>query len=152
MENDFDTNESDINDINDINDKVKEYGEISKTIKITQTKLKVLNKRKKQLQTEVAPKLKEYNVQKCNLAFGTLKVIERKHKIAPTKKTMKEKYEYFFNERALEDDFQNGTPEQQAEILYNFIYVDSIEYSNSCSISMNYNKEFKAQLNSITKS
>ena len=35
--------------INDITEKVKEYAEISKTIKLTQEKLKVLNKKKREL-------------------------------------------------------------------------------------------------------
>ena len=34
-------------DLNNITEKVKEYAEISKTIKLTQEKLKVLNKKKK---------------------------------------------------------------------------------------------------------
>ena len=36
-------------DISEVTDKVKEYAELSKTIKITQEKLKVLNKKKKEL-------------------------------------------------------------------------------------------------------
>ena len=83
-------------ELQEINDKVKEYGELSKTIKLTQVKLKVLNKRKKDLQVEVMPKLREFNVKKCNLAFGTLKVIERKTKVAPTKASMKERFEYLY--------------------------------------------------------
>ena len=34
-------------EINDVTEKVKEYAEISKTIKIIQEKLKLLNKKKK---------------------------------------------------------------------------------------------------------
>ena len=61
-------------ELNDVTEKVKEFAEISKTIKITQEKLKVLNKKKKELYKEVIPKLKTNNVTKCNLQFGTLKV------------------------------------------------------------------------------
>ena len=78
-------------ELNDVTEKVKEYAEISKTIKITQEKLKVLNKKKKELYKEVIPKLKTNNVTKCNLPFGTLKVIKSKIKINPTKTSMKEK-------------------------------------------------------------
>ena len=84
-------------DLNNITEKVKEYAEISKTIKLTQEKLKVLNKKKKELQKEVVPKLKTSNVTKCNLPYGTLNVTKTKRKILPTKTTIKDKYLIFFN-------------------------------------------------------
>ena len=54
-------------------------------------------KKKKELYKEVIPKLKTNNVTKCNLPFGTLKVIKSKRKINPTKTSMKEKYISFYN-------------------------------------------------------
>ena len=104
--------------INDVTEKVKEYAELSKTIKITQEKLKILNKKKKELYKEVVPKLKTSNVTKCNLSFGILKVVKKKTKISPTKMTMKEKYISFFNTRALDQDFINGTAEIKSTILF----------------------------------
>ena len=49
-------------ELSDVTEKVKEYAEISKTIKITQEKLKVLNNKKKILYKEVIPKLKQNNI------------------------------------------------------------------------------------------
>jgi hypothetical protein len=132
-------------EINDITEKVKEYAELSKTIKVIQEKLKLLNKKKKELYKEVLPKLKTSNVSKCNLAFGTLKVIKTKRKVTPNKTSMKDKYISFFNTRALEQDYLTGTPEQKADILFKYIYTDCIEYREDQSISMTYNKEFKDQ-------
>ena len=133
-------------EINDITEKVKEYAELSKTIKVIQEKLKVLNKKKKELYKEVVPKLKTSNVTKCNLSFGTLKVIKTKRKVTPNKTTMKDKYTLFFNTRSLEQDYITGSPEQKAEILFKYIYTDCIEYREDQSISMTYNKEFKDQM------
>ena len=84
-------------EINDVTEKVKEYAEISKVIKITQEKLKILNKKKKELYKVVIPKLKSNNVTKCNLPFGTLKGIKTKRKITPNKVNMKDRYIAFFN-------------------------------------------------------
>jgi hypothetical protein len=130
-------------------DKVKEYAELSKTIKVTQEKIKILNKRKKALYTELIPKLKTNNVEKCNLSFGTLKVTETNRKITPNKSNLKERYTDFFNSRCLEQDYVNGGPEQKAEILFKFIYTDSVEYKKESTISMVYSKEFKDQLKEI---
>ena len=132
-------------EINDITEKVKEYAELSKTIKVIQEKLKLLNKKKKELYKEVLPKLKTSNVSKCNLAFGTLKVIKTKRKVTPNKTSMKDKYISFFNTKALEQEYLTGTAEQKAEILFKYIYTDCIEYREDQSISMTYNKEFKDQ-------
>jgi hypothetical protein len=132
-------------DLNEVTEKVKEYAELSKTIKITQEKLKVLNKKKKELYKEVVPKLKSSNVTKCNLPYGTLKVTKVKRKILPTKTNIKDKYTIFFNTRAFEQDFMNGTPEERVTILYNFIYIDNIEFKEEQSISMTYSKEFRDQ-------
>jgi len=132
-------------DINDVTEKVKEYAELSKTIKITQEKLKVLNKKKKELYKEVVPKLKSSNVTKCNLPFGTLKVIKTKRKITPNKVSMKDKYISFFNTRSAHQDFVLGTAEQKSLILFNYIYIENIEFKEEQSISMTYNKEFKDQ-------
>ena len=136
--------------INDVTEKVKEYADISKTIKITQEKLKILNKKKKELYKEVIPKLKSNNVTKCNLPFGTLKVIKTKRKILPNKASMKEKYTMFYNTRALENDFATGSPEQKADILYNYIYVDNIEFKEEQTISMVYSKDFKDQFKNLS--
>ena len=135
--------------LNDITEKVKEYAEISKTIKITQEKLKILNKKKKELHKEVIPKLKTTNVTKCNLSFGTLKVVNVKRKVLPNKVSMKEKYTYFFNTMASEELFLSATPEEKALLLYNYIYVDNIEYKEESNMTMVYNKEFKDQLKNI---
>lgn len=135
--------------INDVTEKVKEYAELSKTIKVTQEKLKILNKKKKELYKDVVPALKNTNITKCNLPFGTLKVTKTKKKIMPTKMSIKEKYIAFFNSRAREQDFSDGTPEQQADILHKFIYIDNIEYKEEHSILMTYNKEFRDQFKNI---
>ena len=137
-------------ELNDVTEKVKEYAEISKTIKITQEKLKVLNKKKKELYKEVIPKLKTNNVTKCNLPFGTLKVIKSKRKITPTKTSMKEKYISFYNMRAKAQDFTSGTPEEKAEIQFKFIYIDNIEFKEEQSISLIYSKEFKEQFKNLS--
>ena len=133
-------------EINEITEKVKEYAELSKTIKIVQEKLKMLNKKKKELYKEVIPKLKTGNVTKCNLSFGTLKVIKTKKKITPNKTSMKDKYISFFNTKALQQEYITGSSEQKAEILFNYIYTDCIEYREDQSISMTYNKDFKEQM------
>ena len=136
-------------EINDVTEKVKEYAEISKVIKITQEKLKVLNKKKKELYKVVIPKLKSNNVTKCNLPFGTLKVIKTKRKITPNKVSMKDRYIAFFNTKSNEPDFINGTPEEKSVILFNYIYVDNIEFKEESSISMTYSKEFRDQFKEL---
>ena len=132
-------------EINDVSEKVKEYAEVSKTIKITQEKLKILNKKKKELYKVVVPKLKTSNVTKCNLPFGTLKMVKSKRKITPNKVSMKERYISFFNTRSLDQDFIEGTPEQKSDILFNYIYVDNIEFKEESTLSMTYSKEFRDQ-------
>jgi hypothetical protein len=132
-------------EINDVTEKVKEYAELSKTIKITQEKLKVLNKKKKELYKVVVPKLKSNNVTKCNLPFGTLKVVKTKRKITPNKVSMKDRYIAFFNTRAKDQDFINATPEEKSNMLFNFIYVDNVEFKEESNISMTYSKEFREQ-------
>jgi hypothetical protein len=144
----MDSNEP-IRDIDDITEKVKEYAEISKTIKLTQEKLKVLNKKKKELQKEVVPKLKQNNVTKCNLSYGTLNLNKTKRKIVPTKVTLKTKYNYFFNTYN-NNDFFKMSPQDKAELLYKFIYIDNIEYREEHVISMTYSKEFKEQCKELT--
>jgi hypothetical protein len=130
--------------LNEVTEKVKEYAEISKTIKITQQKLKILNKKKKELYKEVVPKLKTTNITKCNLPYGTLKVVKTKRKIMPSKLTMKDKYISFFN-TTFDQDFINFSPEEKANILYNYIYVDNIEFKEESNITMTYSKEFREQ-------
>lgn len=132
-------------EIEDVTEKVKEYAEISKTIKITQEKLKILNKKKKELYKVVIPKLKINNISKCNLPYGTLKVVKTKRKITPNKVSMKDKYVSFFNTRGRDQDYINGSPEEKALILFNYIYIDNIEFKEEQSISMTYNKDFKEQ-------
>ncbi len=136
--------------MNDVTEKVKEYADVTKIIKITQEKLKILNKKKKELYKEVIPKLKNSNVTKCNLPFGTLKVVKTKRKVIPNKATMKEKYSIFYNTRALDDDFINATAEQKADILYNYIYVENIEFKEEQSITMTYSKEFRDQFKNLS--
>jgi hypothetical protein len=136
--------------INDVSEKVKEYAEISKTIKITQEKLKVLNKKKKELHKIVIPKLKSNNVTKCNLAFGTLKMIKTKRKITPNKVSMKDRYISFFNTRALERDFIESSAEKKSEILFNYIYVDNIEFKEESTLSMSYSKDFRDQFKQLS--
>ena len=137
-------------ELTDISEKVKEFAEVSKIIKITQEKLKILNKKKQILYKEVMPKLKSSNVTKCNLPFGTLKVTKTKRKIAPTKVTLNDKYISFFNSRALEQDYSIGTPSDKAVIIYNYIYVENIEFKEEQSITMTYSKEFKEQFKQLT--
>ena len=136
-------------EISDVTEKVKEYAEISKTIKVTQEKLKVLNKKKKELFKIVVPKLKVNNVTKCNLPFGTLKVVKSKRKIIPNKVSMKDKYISFFNTRALDQDFIQGTPEQKSQILFNYVYIENIEFKEESTISMSYSKEFREQFKQL---
>jgi hypothetical protein len=124
--------------------------ELSKVIKITQEKLKILNKKKKELYKEVVPKLKINNVSKCNLPFCTLRVVKSKRKVAPNKTTIKDKYISFFNTRANEQDFTSGTPTEKANILFNYIYIDNIETKEESTISLSYSKEFKEQFKNLT--
>jgi len=135
----------DPDNLNDVTEKVKEYAELSKTIKLTQEKLKVLNNEKKKLYKEVVPALKTSNITKCNLSFGTLKVTNTKRKVAPTKTNIKDKYVSFFNTRATDHDFTSGTPNEKSEILHKYIYVDNIEVKEVPSLSMVYSKEFRDQ-------
>jgi hypothetical protein len=137
-------------DIEEVTEKVKEYAEISKTIKITQEKLKVLNKKKKELYKIVVPKLKTTNVTKCNLPFGTLKVVKTKRKITPNKTSMKDRYASFFASRAKEQDFVNASAEEKSEILFNFVYVDNVEMKEESVISMTYTKEFRDQFKQLS--
>jgi len=130
--------------LNEVTEKVKEYAEISKTIKVTQEKLKVLNKKKKELYKEVVPRLKTTNITKCNLPYGTLKVVKTKRKIMPSKLTMKDKYISFFN-TMFDEEFINASPEEKANILYKYIYVDNIEFKEESNITMTYSKEFREQ-------
>jgi len=137
-------------EINEVTEKVKEYAEISKTIKITQEKLKVLNKKKRELHKVVIPKLKINNVTKCNLSFGTLKVIKSKRKVTPNKVSMKDKYISFFNTRSLDEDYIRGSPEEKSLILFNYIYVDNIEFKEESTISLTYSKEFRDQFKQLS--
>jgi len=141
--------EDEVGNISDVTERVKEYAELSKTIKITQEKLKLLNKKKKELYKEVVPRLKNSNVTKCNLSFGTLKVTNVKRKILPTKTNIKDKYISFFNSRALDDDFINGSTAEKVNILYNYIYVENLEIKEQQSISMTYNKQFRDQFKDL---
>lgn len=136
-------------EISDVSEKVKEYGELSKIIKITQEKLKVLNKLKKELYKEVLPKLKLSNVTKCNLPYGILRVVTSKRKIAVNKSTIKDKYVHFFNTKALEPEFLNATAEEKSQILFNYIYVDNLEYREEQSVTLNYSKDFKDQMKNL---
>jgi hypothetical protein len=135
----------------ELKDKVKEYAELSKTIKITQEKVKILNKHKKQLQLEILPKLVNNKIEKCNLSFGTLKVVESNRKILPNKSNIKDRYTDFFNSRCLEQDYITGNAEQKAEILFKFIYTDSVEYKKENNLSMVYSKDFKDQLKELNQ-
>jgi hypothetical protein len=136
--------------ISEVTEKVKEYADLSKTIKITQEKLKVLNKKKKELYKEVVPKLKNTNITKCNLPYGTLKVAKTKRKILPNKTTIKDKYLAFFNSRAHDEDFVKANAEEKSNILYKYIYIDNIEYKEEHSISMTYSKDFRDQFKQLS--
>ena len=135
---------------NSVTEKVKEYAELSKTIKITQEKLKILNKKKKVLYKEVLPKLKTNNVTKCNLSYGTLKLVKTKRKVLPNRASMKDKYIAFFNTKALEHGFSSLSPEEKSTALFNFIYVDNVEFKEEHSISMAYSKEFNNQFKQLS--
>lgn len=141
--------ESDDEELDDVSERVKEYAEISKTIKTTQEKLKILNKKKKELYKIVLPKLKTNNISKCNLPFGTLKLTKTKRKVTPNKVSMKDRYIGFFNTRATEQDYLQATPEEKATMLYNYIYVDNIEIKEESVISMTYSKEFRDQFKQL---
>ena len=130
--------------LSDVTEKVKEYAELAKTIKLTQEKLKVLNKKKKELYKEVIPKLKTTNITKCNLPFGTLKVVKTKRKITPSKVTMKDKYNSFFN-TSFDEEFIRMSPEEKSEVLFKYIYIDNIEFKEENNITMSYNKVFRDQ-------
>jgi len=130
--------------IDEVTEKVKEYAELSKTIKLTQEKLKVLNKKKKELYKEVVPKLKTTNITKCNLPFGTLKVVKTKRKIMPSKLTMREKYISFFN-TSFDQHFIEMSADEKSQMLYNYIYVDNIEFKEENNITMTYSKDFREQ-------
>ena len=140
----------DPDNLNDVTEKVKEYAELSKMIKLTQEKLKLLNSEKNKLYKEVIPKLKTSNITKCNLSFGTLKVTNSKRKIAPTKSNIKDKYVSFFNTRAKEHDFTSANPDEKAEIIHKYIYVDNIEVKEVSTLSMTYSKEFKDQFKQLS--
>ena len=131
-------------DLSEVTEKVKEYAELSKTIKLTQEKLKVLNRKKKELYKEVVPRLKTTNITKCNLPFGTLKVVKTRRKIMPSRVTMKEKYTSFFN-TSFDQDFINMSGQDKANCLYSYIYVDNIEYKEESNITMSYSKDFREQ-------
>ena len=135
-------------EINDVTEKVKEYAELSKVIKVTQEKLKILNRKKKELYKEVLPKLETTNITKCNLSFGTLKVVQSTRKVIPTKLTIKDKYLSFFNDRFLDNDFIVATPQEKVHILYNYIYVDNVEFKKQTSMTLTYSKEFRNSLKS----
>ena len=136
--------------INEVTEKVKEYAELSKTIKITQEKLKILNKKKKELYKLVVPKLKINNVTKCNLSYGTLNLVKTKRKILPNRASMKDKYIAFFNTKALEHGFSLMSPEEKADSLFNFIYIDNVEFKEEHSISMAYSREFNDQFKQLS--
>ena len=131
-------------DLSEVTEKVKEYAEISKTIKLTQEKLKILNQKKKELYKEVVPRLKTTNITKCNLPFGTLKVVKTRRKIMPTRLTMKEKYLAFFN-TLFDQEFIDMSHEAKANSLFKYIYIDNIEYKEENNITMSYSKEFREQ-------
>jgi hypothetical protein len=126
----------------EVTEKVKEYAEVQKNIKIIQEKLKVLNKKKKELYKEVAPKLKTTNITKCNLPFGTLKVVKTKRKVMPSKVTMKDKYISFFNS-SFDEHFIGLSAEEKADMMYRYIYIDNIEYKEESNITMTYSKDFR---------
>jgi hypothetical protein len=131
-------------DLTEVTEKVKEYAEISKTIKLTQEKLKILNQKKKELYKEVVPRLKTTNITKCNLPFGTLKVVKTRRKIMPNRVTMKEKYLAFFN-TLFDQEFINMSHQEKANSLFKYIYIDNIEYKEESNITMSYSKDFREQ-------
>ena len=63
---------------------------------------------------------------------------------------MKDKYVSFFNTVGLTQEFLSQTPEEKAESLYKFVYIDNIEYREEQSISMTYSKEFKDQFKQLS--
>jgi hypothetical protein len=134
----------------DVNtEKIKEFAELSKTIKITQEKLKILNNKKKQLCKEVIPTLKTNNISKCNFSFGTLKLTKSKRKVPVNKGNIKEKYTSFFNTVATELHYNQSTASEKATLLFNYIYVDNQEFKEENAISMVYNKDFNDQFKKL---
>ena len=63
---------------------------------------------------------------------------------------MKERYISFFNTKFKEHDFINGSPEEKSVILFNYIYVDNVEFKEESSISMTYSKEFREQFKQLS--
>jgi hypothetical protein len=63
---------------------------------------------------------------------------------------MKDKYVAFFNTVGLSQEFLAQKPEEKAESLYKFVYIDNIEYREEQSISMTYSKEFKDQFKQLS--
>jgi superoxide dismutase len=113
-------------EINDVSEKVKEYAEISKTIKVTQEKLKILNKKKNELGKDVLPKLKTNNVTKCNLSFGTLKVIKTPNAENPLAHGKKALLTIDVWEHAYYIDFKNARPGFIKNFLDNLVNWDFV--------------------------
>ena len=110
-----------------------------------------------QLTTQLTPinndisglKLKTTNITKCNLPFGTLKVVKTKRKIMPSKVTMKDKYISFFNS-SFDEHFVGLSAEEKADMMYRYIYIDNIEYKEESNITMTYSKDFKDSFKQLT--
>ena len=82
------------------------------------------------------------NPHKCHWLKSTRKVV-------PTKTTIKEKYVIFFNTVANDQNFVVAKPEEKANIMHKFIYIDCAESRENVVISMCYNKEFKENIKNL---
>ena len=134
----------------EVKEKIKELGDVNKQLKITAVKTKLLNKRKKELNKFILPCLRKKEIAKCNLPSGTLQIKATKRKVAPKKDTLNDKFESFFMERALEKDFVGGSAKEKARIMYNWIYVEQVEYVEGHNLTFSLDKQIKKQLDSLT--
>lgn len=141
---------ADVENFEDVKEKIKELGDVNKQLKITATKTKLLNKRKKELNKFILPSLRKKEIKKCNLPSGTLQVKATKRKVPPKKATVKERYEAFFRERALDKDFVEGGAKEKAEIFYKYIYEETVEYIEGHNLTFTLDRQIQKQLNELT--
>ena len=134
----------------DVKEKIKELGDVNKQLKVTAMKTKLLNKRKKELNKFILPCLRKKEISKCNLPSGTLQVKATKRKVPPKKASLKEKFESFFMSRALDRDFIEAGGKEKAMIMYNYIYVENVEYVEGHNLTFSLDKVIKKQLESLT--
>jgi hypothetical protein len=140
----------DVENFEEVKERIKELGDVNKQLKITATKTKLLNNRKKELNKFILPCLRKKEIKKCNLPSGTLQIKATKRKIPPKKATIKERYEAFFRERALDRDFKEGNAKEKAEIFYKYIYEETVEYVEGHNLTFTLDRQIQKQLNELS--